>query len=178
MNECIYLLYNIHSVLECSGRILYSQYDWCNLYWSSASPCRILHQLIVIMQPWWNTIIFNKTVSQRWQPAVDVPNWARSSRGDEKQEKYRWNENHNTTESRGRKKKHHQWLYAVKTDEGKLIEIYKRPKAERIAFRLHQKTSMGEQQRETADTWELGGYTLLSTKPQGFRTSSKWRVTF
>lgn len=91
----------------------------------------------------------------------------------------KWNENYNTTESRGRKKKHHQWLYAVKTDEEKLIEIYKKgPKAEGIAFRLHQKTSMGEQQRETADTWELGGYTLLSTKPQGFRTSSKWRVTF
>lgn len=56
--------------------------------------------------------------------------------------------------------------YAVKGDEEEQRETYKRgQKAEWIAFRPHQETRKGEQHRETADTWELGGYTLLSTKP-------------
>lgn len=75
--------------------------------------------------------------------------------------------------------KRHRQPYAVNWDEDKPRETYKRgQKAEWVAFHPHQETSKEEQQRKTADAWELGGYTLLSTKPQGFRTSSKWRLTF
>lgn len=120
---------------------------------------------------------FNKAMSQRKDPVAW--SWSENHQGKNAAWQRRWKVKRNnaineipiTTEIRN------EMLTAICRGTRK---TYRRgQKAEWMAFWFHPFwKSKQEGLRETADTWEVGRYTLLSRKPQGFRTSSKWRVTF